>query len=146
MSNDNDLSITRFFSPVIISSNSSMTSSQSATGEEVLSPSYINAPVGVPPSSTILPASSSLEAPVPPPSLVSTHEGGYKHPDITVELSTISPESIISTNGKTFVKTVDLAYFSRLKKYSKVWDHGTQLLEVQSKKKYWLCDNCMFFP
>lgn len=61
---------------------------------------------------------------------------------IEIELSTISPESIVTTHGKTFVKTADLAYFGRLRKHSKVWDHGTQLLEVQRKKKYWLCNNC----
>ena len=128
MSNDNDLPITRFFSLVIISSNSSMTSSQSATREEVLNPSYINASVGVPPSSTILLASSSLEALVPLPSFMSAHKGGYKHFYITVELSTILLERFILTHGKTFVKTANLAYFSRLKKHSKVWDYGTQLL------------------
>lgn len=130
MSNDNDFSITRFFSSVIISSNSSITSSQSVTGEEKLSHSYMNVPVGVSPLSTILPASSSLEALVPSSSLVFAHERGCKHIDITVELSTILLESIILTYGKTFVKTADLAYFNKFKKYSKVWDHETQMLKV----------------
>lgn len=120
MSNNNHFLITRFFSLVIISSNSSTTSSQSVTGEKVFSLFYINIPVGVPFLSTILPALSSLEALVPPLSLVSAHKGGYKHPDIIVELSIILPKSIILTHGKRFIKTANLAYFSRLKKYSKV--------------------------
>ena len=136
MSNDNDLLITRFFSLVIISSNSSVTSSQSAIGEKVLNLFYINTPIGILLSSTILPASSFLEALVPPSSLVSAHKRDYKYLDIIVKLSIILPKSIILTHGKTFVKTANLAYFSRLKKYSKVWNYGTQLLEVQSKKKY----------
>lgn len=95
-------------------------------------------------SESTLAPSPSAESPAPTPSLVSAHEGGYRHFNIQEQLSTISPESIVVTHGKTFVKTADLAHFSRLKKHSKVWDHGTQLLEVQSKKKYWLCNHCMF--
>lgn len=69
---------------------------------------------------------------------VKAHEGGYKHLDIALELSTILSESIITTHRKTFIKTNDLVDFNRLKKHSKVWDHSTQLLEFQSRKKYWL--------
>lgn len=68
----------------------------------------------------------------------------YHNKNLFVKLSTILPESIISTHGKTFMKIADLAYFSKLKKHSKVWDHETQLLKVQFKKKYWLCNNCIF--
>lgn len=66
---------------------------------------------------------------------IEDHDGEYKYTS-DVELSTISPESFVITYSKTFIKTEDLAYISKIKKHSKVWDHDTQLLEVQSKKKY----------
>lgn len=47
------------------------------------------------------------------------YEGRYKY-EVGVELSIISPESIVRTHGKTFVKTEDLAYLSRIKKHGKV--------------------------
>lgn len=50
---------------------------------------------------------------------VEIYEGGYNYLDIVFELSTIASESIIIIYGKTFIKINDLAYFSRLKKYSK---------------------------
>lgn len=84
MLNDNNLLITEFFSLVIILSNSSITSSQSVKEEEILSLFYINISVGVLLSSTILPASKSLEVLIPIPSLVFAHERGYKHHDIIV--------------------------------------------------------------
>lgn len=144
MSNNIGLPITGFFPSSTAASSSNMTAGETATRKEATSPSCSHAAAVIPSSSITSSTSSSFEAP-PAPSLVSAHERGYKHSDIAAELSTISPESIILTHGKTFVKTADLAYFSRLKKQSKVWSHGTQLLEVQSKKKYWLYDYCMFF-
>ena len=47
--------------------------------------------------------------------------------------------------SKSFVKIEHLVYFNKLKKYIKICDQGTQLLEVQSKKKYCLCNYYMFF-
>lgn len=101
----------------------------------------------VPPPLNLTPGSSFSEVPSFPISSLSAYEGGYRHNarNMTIELSTILPESNVTTHGKTFVKTADLAYFSWLKKHSKVWDYGTQLLEVQSKKKYWSCNNCKLF-
>ena len=53
MSNNNEVLIIRFFSLVIISSNSQMTSSQNTKRKEALSSFYINASVRVFLSSTI---------------------------------------------------------------------------------------------
>ncbi len=54
------------------------------------------------------------------PSNLKANESGYKHSDIAIEFSIIPLESITITYGKTFIKTNDLAYFTRLKKHSKV--------------------------
>ncbi len=54
-----------------------------------------------------------------PSSNVKAHENRYKHGG-GVKLSTISSEIIVITHSKTFVKTEDLAYFSKIKKHSKV--------------------------
>lgn len=44
----------------------------------------------------------------------------YYNKNLFIKLLTILSKSIISTHKKTFVKTANLAYFSRLKKYSQV--------------------------
>lgn len=51
---------------------------------------------------------------------VEAHEGRYKYLNIALELFTIPAESIIITHRKIFIKIDNLAYFSRLKKHSKV--------------------------
>lgn len=114
-----------------------------------------SSPIPMAPGFFEVSASQSSFSEVSPPSspsptttnTLSAHKGGYKHHvrNGNIELSTISSENIVSTHGKTFVKTADLAYFSRLKKHSKVWDNGTQLIEVQSRKKYWMCNNYKLF-
>lgn len=55
------------------------------------------------------------------------HKGKYKQhaSNIKIELSTIYLESIITIYEKTFVKIADLAYFSQLKKHSKICDYRT---------------------
>ncbi len=60
-------------------------------------------------------------------SSLSRNDGRYKHHtgNVEIKLSTIFPESIVTTHRKTFVKTADLAYFSCFQKHSKVWDHRT---------------------
>ncbi len=95
-------------------------------------------PISTPLTSIAAPVTSTQAF----PSNVEAYEGRYKNGG-DVKLSTILSESIVTTYGKIFVKTEDLAYFNKIKKYSKVWDHGTQLLEVQSKTKYWLYNYCM---
>lgn len=57
------------------------------------------------------------------------NEGGYKHRG-NVELSTILLENIMTTYGKTFIKTENLVYFNEIKKHNTVWDHSTQLLDI----------------
>ncbi|MCJ1345588.1 hypothetical protein MMC31_003795 [Peltigera leucophlebia] len=111
MSNNIGLPITGSFPSSTAASSSNMTAGETATGIEATSPSCSHAAAVIPSSSITSSTSSSFEAP-PALSLVSAHEGGYKHSDIATELSTISPESIILTHGKIFVKTADLAYFS----------------------------------
>lgn len=130
MSIDNDFLIIRFFSPIIISSNSNMTSSQNEIKKEVLNLSYINISIEISLLSIILSTSSSLKALIPPLSFVSAHKKGYKYLDITVKLFIILLKNIILINGKMFIKIANLAHFSRLKKYNKVLDNRTQLLKV----------------
>lgn len=62
-----------------------------------------------------------------------------------IDLSTMAPESIIVTLDKTCVKTADLAYYNNLKKVSKVWNFGLQVIDVESRKKHLLCSNCCCF-
>lgn len=47
------------------------------------------------------------------------HEKGYKHPSITLELSTFLPKNILLMHGKTFMKIKDLANFNKIIKYTK---------------------------
>ena len=56
---------------------------------------------------------------------VEAHKVGYKHPNITLDFLTIPAESFISVHKKTFIKTKDLVYFNKLKKYSKIWKYST---------------------
>ncbi len=67
--------------------------------------------------------SISIAAPVistqAPPSNVEVYESRDKYRG-GIKLSTISLESIMIMYGKTFIKTEDLAYFSKIKKHSKV--------------------------
>lgn len=60
---------------------------------------------------------------------IKAYEDGYKY-ESDIELFIILPKSIMIMHGKTFIKTKDLAYFSKIKKHSKIWDHDTQLLKV----------------
>lgn len=60
---------------------------------------------------------------------IKAHKDGYKYGG-DINLFTISPTSIVTIHAKTFVITKDLAYFNKIKKHSKVWNHSTQLLKV----------------
>lgn len=64
------------------------------------------------------------------------HEAGYEYLNIEKQLSNILSKSIIMIYSKIFIKTSNLAYFSRLIQYNKVKNHGTKLLKVQLKKRY----------
>lgn len=56
--------------------------------------------------------------------------------------STLPPDALVRVNDKNCVRTAGLEYFSRHTKTSKVWDHGFQVLELGTKKQYWVCTKC----
>lgn len=69
---------------------------------------------------------------------IATNKDNYRHHEknLIIELFNILKDSIVIIYVKTLVKTADFAYFSQLKKHNKVWNHGTKILKMQSKKKY----------
>ena len=74
------------------------------------------------------------------------NEGGYVHEHplkkLTIELNTISSESRVITHGKSYVFTKDLGYFAKLKKTFKIWKYDLEVIEVATRKKFWLCTHC----
>lgn len=75
---------------------------------------------------------------------INKSDNKYYNKNLFIKLLTILPKSIISIYQKIFIKTADLAYFNRLKKHNKIWDHRIQLLKVKSKEKYQLYNNYIF--
>lgn len=50
---------------------------------------------------------------------IKAHKDKYNY-ESNIELFAILPKNIMTMHSKTFVKTKDLAYFSNMKKYSKI--------------------------
>ena len=74
--------------------------------------------------------------------VVRDHEGR-----VLLDLSTLPPNALVRVNDKNCVRTAGLEYFSRHNtKFSKVWDHGFQVLELRTKKLFWVCTKCKLFP
>ena len=86
-------------------------------------------------------------APAHPAESVIANEGGYvhEHPQgqLAVEMDAISPEARIATHGKSCICTKDLAYFAKIKKSSKIWEHGVGVLEVGTWEEIWLRRCCV---
>lgn len=94
------------------------------------------------------PARAYQDAPSASPKSGAATDGAYSWQDAegdqSLDLTAIPQENYIESHNKKLVKTEGLAYFSKQKKLSKVWDYGIQVLDVQDKKKYFLCRLCMF--
>lgn len=54
------------------------------------------------------------------PSFIFAYKKNYIYFNIIIKLFPILPKKIITIYNKTFVKTADLVYFSRLEKYGKI--------------------------
>ena len=58
------------------------------------------------------------------------------------DLALVPPEFHLRSHGKILLKTEGLAGFEKKKKTSKTWDHGFEVIDIRTRKKFWLCQAC----